>query len=55
LHLPLLIFLILYTSGMAFAEGNLGTAFRHKSTILFVVLLHCRVNWKMQITPKGRI
>jgi hypothetical protein len=44
LGVPLIIFLILYTSGMAFAEGNLGTAFRHKSTILFVLLLLVRIN-----------
>ena len=38
----LMIFLILYTAGMALAEGNMGTAFRHKSTILFVLLLLLR-------------
>ena len=38
----LMIFLISYTAGMALAEGNLGTAFRHKSTILFVLLLLLR-------------
>jgi len=30
-------FIALYLSLMTVAEGNLGTAFRHKSTILFAI------------------
>mgnify|MGYP000046771253 CR=1 FL=1 len=37
--LPSLIFFILYCVGAGSYEGNMGTAFRHKSLILWVILL----------------
>jgi hypothetical protein len=36
---PSLIFFILYTVGAGAYEGNLGTAFRHKAIILWIVLI----------------
>ena len=36
---PSLIFFILYCVGAGSYEGNMGTAFRHKSLILWVILL----------------
>jgi hypothetical protein len=36
---PSLIFFSIYTVGAGASEGNMGTAFRHKSLILWVVLL----------------
>jgi hypothetical protein len=36
---PAIIFFSLYTVGAGSYEGNLGTAFRHKSLILWIVLL----------------
>jgi hypothetical protein len=36
---PPLLFMILYCVGAGLYEGNSGTAFRHKSLILWVVLL----------------
>ena len=36
---PSLIFFLLYVVGAGSYEGNMGTAFRHKSLILWVVLL----------------
>jgi hypothetical protein len=36
---PSLIFLSLYSIGAGSYEGNMGTAFRHKSLILWAVLL----------------
>ena len=36
---PSLIFFTLYVVGAGSYEGNMGTAFRHKSLILWVVLL----------------
>jgi len=36
---PSLIFFTLYCVGAGSYEGNMGTAFRHKSLILWVVLL----------------
>lgn len=37
--LPSILFLILYSVGAGSYEGNMGTAFRHKSLVLWVVLL----------------
>jgi len=37
--LPSIIFFVLYTVGAGSYEGNMGTAFRHKSLVLWVVLL----------------
>jgi hypothetical protein len=37
--LPTLIFLVLYVLGASAYQGNMGTAFRHKSLILWAVLL----------------
>jgi hypothetical protein len=37
--LPSILFFILYSVGAGSYEGNMGTAFRHKSLILWVVLL----------------
>ena len=39
LLLPPLIFFVLYVSGASAYQGNMGTGFRHKSLILWVVLL----------------
>ena len=36
---PSLIFFVLYCVGAGSYEGNMGTAFRHKSLILWVILL----------------
>ena len=36
---PSLIFLTLYSIGAGSYEGNMGTAFRHKSLLLWVILL----------------
>ncbi len=36
---PSLIFFMLYCVGAGSYEGNMGTAFRHKSLILWVILL----------------
>ena len=45
--LPSIIFLILYAVGAGSYEGNMGTAFRHKSLILWVVLsLILAVSWR---------
>jgi hypothetical protein len=37
--LPTLIFFVLYVLGASAYQGNMGTGFRHKSLILWVVLL----------------
>ena len=37
--LPALIFLVLYVLGASAYQGNMGTGFRHKSLILWAVLL----------------
>ncbi len=37
--LPSVVFFVLYSVAAGSYEGNLGTAFRHKSVILWVVLL----------------
>ena len=39
--LSLLLFLGIYSIGLALFEGNLGTAFRHKSVLLPLILLLC--------------
>jgi hypothetical protein len=36
---PSLLFFTIYTIGAGASEGNMGTAFRHKSLILWVVIL----------------
>jgi hypothetical protein len=36
--LPSLIFFVLYVIGAGSYEGNMGTAFRHKSLILWVIV-----------------
>ena len=36
---PSLLFFSIYTIGAGAYEGNMGTAFRHKSLILWVVIL----------------
>lgn len=36
---PAIVFLILYVSGASAYQGNMGTGFRHKSLVLWVVLL----------------
>jgi hypothetical protein len=38
-YLPSVIFLVLYVVGAGSYEGNMGTAFRHKSLILWIFLL----------------
>jgi hypothetical protein len=37
--LPAIIFFLLYVSGASAYQGNMGTGFRHKSLVLWVVLL----------------
>ena len=37
--LPAIVFFVLYVSGASAYQGNMGTGFRHKSLILWVVLL----------------
>jgi hypothetical protein len=37
--LPSIVFFVLYVSGASAYQGNMGTGFRHKSLILWVVLL----------------
>ena len=37
--IPSLLFFSIYSIGAGASEGNMGTAFRHKSLILWVVLL----------------
>ena len=37
--LPPIVFFILYVSGGSAYQGNMGTGFRHKSLILWVILL----------------
>jgi hypothetical protein len=36
---PSLLFFVIYTVAAGAYEGNMGTAFRHKSLILWVVIL----------------
>jgi len=51
--LPPVVFLILYSVGAGSYEGNLGTAFRHKSLILWIVLLLTfAVIWRRPNEPK---
>ena len=51
--LPPIIFLVLYTVGAGSYEGNMGTAFRHKSLILWIVLLLLfAVFWRSQEEAK---
>ena len=50
---PSLIFLFLYVVGAGAYEGNMGTAFRHKSLILWIVLLLVfAVFWRVQDKKK---
>ncbi len=50
---PSLIFFSLYVVGAGSYEGNMGTAFRHKSLILWVVLLLLfAVSWRGQDKPE---
>ena len=50
---PSLIFLVLYVVGAGSYEGNMGTAFRHKSLILWIVLLMLfAVLWRGQDEAK---
>ncbi len=46
--LPSVIFLALYAVGAGSYEGNMGTAFRHKSLILWIILLLLAVFWRTQ-------
>jgi hypothetical protein len=51
---PSLIFFSLYVVGAGSYEGNMGTAFRHKSLILWVVLLLLfAIFWRDQSEPRG--
>ena len=52
--LPSLIFFILYCVGAGSYEGNMGTAFRHKSLILWVVLLLLASVILAEKRPKSR-
>ena len=50
---PALIFFSLYVVGAGSYAGNMGTAFRHKSLVLWVVLiLLFAVFWRSQDVPK---
>jgi len=51
---PSLIFFILYCVGGGSYEGNMGTAFRHKSLILWVVLLLVASVMVAEKRPKSR-
>jgi hypothetical protein len=52
--LPSLIFFILYCVGAGSYEGNMGTAFRHKSLILWVILLLLASVIVAEKRPKSR-
>ena len=51
---PSLIFFILYCVGAGSYEGNMGTAFRHKSLILWVILLLLASVVAAEKRPKSR-
>ena len=51
---PSLIFFILYCVGAGSYEGNMGTAFRHKSLILWVILLLVASVMVAEKRPKSR-
>ena len=51
---PSLIFFILYCVGAGSYEGNMGTAFRHKSLILWAVLLLVASVTVAEKRPKSR-
>ena len=51
---PSLIFFILYCVGAGSYEGNMGTAFRHKSLILWVILLLLASVIVAEKRPKSR-
>ena len=51
---PSLIFFILYCVGAGSYEGNMGTAFRHKSLILWVILLLVASVTVAEKRPKSR-
>jgi hypothetical protein len=51
--LPALIFFVLYVLGASAYQGNMGTGFRHKSLILWVVLLALfALAWRKTETPE---
>lgn len=50
--LPVLIFLLLYVLGASAYQGNMGTGFRHKSLILWAVLLVIfALAWRRPVEP----
>ena len=51
---PSLIFFVLYCVGAGSYEGNMGTAFRHKSLILWVILLLLASVMAAEKRPKSR-
>ena len=52
--LPALIFFVLYVLGASAYQGNMGTGFRHKSLILWVVLLmFFALTWRKTESPKS--
>ena len=51
---PSLIFFVLYCVGAGSYEGNMGTAFRHKSLILWVILLLLASVLAAEKRPKSR-
>jgi len=51
---PSLIFFMLYCVGAGSYEGNMGTAFRHKSLILWVILLLVASVTVAEKRPKSR-
>ena len=51
---PSLTFFILYCVGAGSYEGNMGTAFRHKSLILWVILLLIASVMVAEKRPKSR-
>jgi hypothetical protein len=51
---PSLIFFTLYCVGAGSYEGNMGTAFRHKSLVLWVILLLIASVMVAEKRPKSR-
>jgi hypothetical protein len=53
--LPAIVFFGLYVSGASAYQGNMGTGFRHKSLILWVVLLMLfALAWRKAENPEHK-
>jgi hypothetical protein len=56
LLVPSIVFFVLYVSGASAYQGNMGTGFRHKSLILWVVLLVLfALAWRKTEKPEQNI